>query len=386
MKRKRVLEDNELLTFKRSHIIEDDKSKEEDISDSSEDMRVEGLSLNDDSSEQLFQQQLPLLHDPFNSIMFKYLSDKDLANFARACKQTQFFASYDLEQRKTSASLLAVEQGNEAKVKSMLEINPDLLYRKEGKATDYSGRDIQNLTPFQAALCNGDIEMCEMMKDFFAQHKDGQAEIENQFNEIFPNGIEAHLQTQQDNVFDFNEILQVIIDAPEDEVTAALNKEFDNHLPLHLALEKFRKAFTEKSLSEIVFNPYHLLGAFETYNSAFDGLAWDKRDLFWRQVIGFVQRYLPACYLQAFAQGIYFIVEDMEPLKRSFDFRWGDGAILPHRGFSGLGFDFAGGRQWWSARQRGGAVPCDSFSILCRAKTSGLEELLSQRQSTGCKP
>jgi hypothetical protein len=392
MKRKRDLEDNELLPFKRRH-IEDDKGKEEDISDSSEDILVEGLSSKDDSSEadeacgseQLYQEQLPPLFDPFNSIMFKYLSDRDLENFSQACNQTRAWTSHELYERKkipTSTLLLSVVQGNETEVKRLL--NPGLVCSAIGKATDYSNRLIQDLTPFQAALCAGDVEMCEIMKECFFQLDDGQAEMERQFNEVFPDGLEAHVQTQQDNVFDFNEILQAIIRASDNEVTAALNKEFDNNLALHLALEKFRKAFTEKSLSETVFNPYHLLKAFETFDAEYDHLGnWDnsdKRNLFWRQVIGFVQRSLPACYLQAFAQGIYYILENKEPLRRSFDFRWGGDTILPPRDFSGLGFDFA----CWScvavkdALAAAGAILVNGpvLEIMCQAKTSSLEKLL----------
>ncbi|MGE3318030.1 MAG: hypothetical protein AB7I18_01930 [Candidatus Berkiella sp.] len=186
-------------------------------------------------------------------------------------------------------------------------------------------------------------------------------------------------------------MLQAIIHAPNNEVTAALAKAFDNNLPLHRALEKFRKAFTEKSLSEIVFNPYHLLKAFETYNTEFDNLGnWDKRNLFWRQVIGFVQRYLPACTLQAFAQGIYYIVEDKEPLKRSFQFKfkWGAETMSPSKDFSGFGFDFAavlrGGPA--SSRARGPWSACEwrrlrlFFEIMCQAKTSSLEKLPSPIQ------
>lgn len=306
---------------------EEDKGKKEDISG---------------SEQPLSFQDLP--YDIF-SIISTYLPSKDLASLAGTCHRNADWASDNLEKREkeaASALLLAVVQGDEAKAK--LIGNPALACSARGMATDSLERLIQDLTPFQVALCNGDVEMCEMMKkDYFSQLEDGQAEMEKQFNALFPNGVEIHVKMQQDNIFDFNEILQAIIRAPDNEVTAALDKAFDNNLPLHLALEKFRKAFIKTSQSEIVFNPYHLLRAFEILDAEFNNLGnWNKRDLFWRQVIGFVQRYLPACYLQASAQGIYYIVKNKEPLWRSFDFRLGGGSILPARNFSGLGFDFAG--------------------------------------------
>lgn len=344
------------------------------------------VCIEESKSKDEYEEQLPgLLHDPFKSILFQYLSDGELANFSQACKQTDAWTSDEKAKRKISPLLLAVVQGDETKVKRIG--NSALVCSTRGVATDYSKRGIQGLTPFQAALCHGDVEMCEMIKkEFFSQLNEGQAEMEKQFNAVFPNGIEAHVKMQQDNVFDFNEILQAIIHAPENEVTAALDKAFDNNLPLHQALEKFRKAFTEKSLSEIVFNPYHLLKAFETYNAEFDNLGnWDKRDLFWRQVIGFVQRYLPACMLQAFAQGICGIVEEKEPLRRSFQFKLHDESILPANAFSGLGFDWAApgaaAAGWLKAVAM--ARLRYFFEIMCQTKTSSLEKLLSPIQSSG---
>lgn len=382
------------------------------------------------------QAQLPhTLFDAFSLNVFKYLSDRELLMFSNACKQTRDWTLDEREKRKAekekreaSALLLAVVQGDEAEVKRQLEINPRLLCSTRGEATDYSGRFIKELTPFQAALCAGDVEMCEMMKDYFAKLENGQAELEKQFNDIFPNGLEVHVQIQQDNVFDFNEILQAIICAPDNEVIAALDKAFDKNLPLHQALEKFRKAFAEKSLSEKVFNPYHLLQAFRIYDAAIvlkvielsEGelsepvLAGEsseahqatylecdssksliitaaKRDLFWRQVIGYVQRYLSACILQAFVRGIGNALHKWKPdskLIRSFICTSKD-SILPTQELSGLGFDYAlavylgffpafGFRpsyplNSWKWENKEG---CRLFLELCQSKILDLKKLL----------
>ncbi len=132
------------------------------------------------------------------------------------------------EERTVSASLLAFVQGDEAEAKRLLKIDPGLLRMTKGEVTDYSMRLIKGLTPFQVALCAGDVEMCEMMKSYFAQLQDGQAEISIQFNAIFPHGVEAYVKMQQDNVFDFNETIQAFIHAQGDDVTSAFNKAFDN--------------------------------------------------------------------------------------------------------------------------------------------------------------
>jgi hypothetical protein len=324
---------------------------------------------------QIKEQLLPELCDPFVNIVFKYLQNKKLITFSTTCKHIHSLTKDEREKREASAILLSVMQGNEIKVKERLEINPGLLTSTLGEAKDYSGRDIKELTPFQAALCSGDVEMCEMMKTYFDKIKNGNEEIKKQSKAIFPEGIDAHVKKQQENVFDFNEIMKVIINANGDEATSALNKKFDKKLSLHQALEKFRTAFTEKSLSEIVFNPTHLLKAFEMYNTEFNNLNnWDKRDLFWRQVIGFVQRYLPACMLQAFAQGIYGIVEENEKLRRSFDFSYSGSSILPLEAEDRLGFDCAGGGLGGYER-RGWGGSLQLFSKLCVSKNIKLGEI-----------
>jgi len=322
-------------------------------------------------------EQFPPLNDSFNSTMFRYLANHEVARFSVACKQTYSWAYNELENRKaTSALLLSVLQGNATEAIERT-INPNLFLSTKGVAKDYFNRRIQDLSPFQAALCAGDVEMCEMMKRYIVRLENGQVELEKQFNDVFPKGLEAHVQIKQDNVFDFSEILQAIIQAPDIEVTAALHKVFDNNLPLHLDLEKFRNAFTEKSFLETVFNPYHLLRAFQTYYQRFDDLvSMDKRNLFWRQIIGFVQRHLPACYLQALAQGTFYIVGENEALRRLFQFRSDNNiCIVPFQVNSGLGFDWAVG--CGGKAQLRGFVGQDMamFSKLCGEKISGLQNL-----------
>ena len=114
-----------------------------------------------------------------------------------------------------------------------------------------------------------------------------------------------------------------------------------------------------------MFNPQHLITAFELYNSQFDRWNWNQRDLFWRQVVGFVQRFLPANCAMDFAQGLYNRVENKERSKRSFNFTLGDAAIFPlsFGSFSGLGYEgavLAGGGAWalasaglWNCAVRG---------------------------------
>jgi hypothetical protein len=90
--------------------------------------------------------------------------------------------------------------------------------------------------------------------------------------------------------------------------------------------------------------------AFKLYDRKYKlfGNRWDsaKNMLFWQKVIGYIQRFLPACYAQAFAQGIYYIVQDGEELKRSLEFQHDKNIFfypldsLPR---SRLGYDYVAG-------------------------------------------
>src|SRR3990167_1899865 len=151
-----------------------------------------------------------------------------------------------------------------------------------------------------------------------------------------------------------------------------------NELTLMETLNRFREQFTQKSHHEIVFNPQHLLRAFEVYLTQFDGWDWNKRDLFWRQLIGFVQRFLPACDAQAFAQGIYYLTEENEALRRSFDFRYGGGSFYPvdFNSCSSLGFDYAGGPIRAPRRRHDAVVSARVITKFISSKNSQLGKLM----------
>lgn len=239
--------------------------------------------------------------------------------------------------------------GNQTAAEKQLKANPSLLLPKNTHPmTDFSGKSVQGLTSFQAALCVGDVDMCEMMRKIFLTMENGEQLMQAQFCEIFPEGVETKIEKQNRNAFKFDEIINVIIHSLPEHVTAALSKE-DDGSPLCEALKQFRKVFKEKSDLERVFNPYHLLAAFERYDQQFDDFqSRDQQQLFCIHVIGFVQRSLPACHVQAFAQSLYEIVDEKRSLQRSFKFKYGKDTTIPavHVPTSsgvGLGFDYLAG-------------------------------------------
>ncbi len=258
---------------------------------------------------------------------------------------------------------------------------------------------------------------------YFDRIPDGKKELEIQFVEVFNDGVEAHDAEQQNNVFNFDAILSAIVKANPADLDAALNKigaQFtesdearakpDSEISLTEALNRFREQFTQLSHQEKVFNPHHLLRAFEVYNALWDQCERDgsdrnykKRDLFWRQIIGFCQRFMPACYAQAFSQGLYYLVKVDQPdswrpeaFKRDLKLRCDNLSYfpLPRDSRSGFGFDFAiyvqwanGGRLAAGARRLCGvAWTAWFFQKLLSSKNSRLSEHYAASSSAVARP
>lgn len=241
----------------------------------------------------------------------------------------------DLQNAYLKPVMSAVVQGDVKNTEELIKARPRSLLSAKSETIDLSGRTIKYLTPFQAALCGWDIEMCEMLKTYMSDE-----EVASQFKEIFPQGFDQYYDALIP--YDFNKIVDAITQSTAAEVTAQLQRE-QTESPLAQVFKKFRKDFTQISCAEIVFNPKHILKSFEAYDNQFDVWDQNKRDLFWRQVIGYLQRYMSAKFAQDYAQGLYQLVEGNKPAKRSFNYNHGGGAIFPitFDTSTGLGFEHA---------------------------------------------
>lgn len=138
--------------------------------------------------------------------------------------------------------------------------------------------------------------MCEMLKKYM-----NPEEATRQYHEVFPEGHEKYFASQ--TPFDFGVLLDVITQSSEAELEAALAKQ-RNDSRLCQTLNQFRVAFTERSQQEKVFNSQHLIKALQLHEENFHRWNWNQRDLFWRQVIGYVQRFLPANIAQDVPRGL----------------------------------------------------------------------------------
>ncbi len=267
-------------------------------------------------------------------------------------KPTHYARWFAPESRLVKQLLQHVIYGEEQQAKDLLDTYPgvrDLLLTGTAKVTDYSNRQFKKLTAFQLALCAWDNEMCDMLKPYMSEE-----ERTNQYQAIFPEGHETYVKsTEMQQAFDFTAILNAIASSNDADVRQALALQQPNDTALWRALEQFRQDVTARSQQERIFNPKHLLKAFELYDEKFNGWSWNQRDLFWRQVIGYIQRFLPANIAQDVAQGLYSCVEEKEKSRRSLHFRVGGGAIYPF-----LGFEYACACCVWDGRAMGGGLGC----------------------------
>lgn len=270
--------------------------------------------------------------------------------------------------------LQEVVYGQENKVRDMLEaVKNDIaqlsvLLTHTSTVTDYSNRTITGMTLLQAAAAAGDSDMCLMLKKYFDLIPNGQQAFSTQLAEIFPEGIEAHEKKQKQNCFSFDKVCYAIHTARLKDIEAALGEEgkLSKRSALYLALEEFRREFAEISCSEKIFNPHHLLRAYELlaqFASQFETHNWDDQkriyfkrgELFFDLIIGYIQRFVPSCYAQAFAQHLDCLVKTnyqpeswcAEPFKRDFTIRNTKFSYFPLRDEEGyrLGFDFGIGQQ-----------------------------------------
>jgi hypothetical protein len=280
-------------------------------------------------------------------------------------------------------------EGWHTKARKIITSRPELLIDSSATVKDISGKEIEGLTPLQAAICAWDVDMVQMMEEVFYQKilsrvtlsVEPKIVIQGQFEAIYPNGdidlVETaqKVQAQEFKTYKLNEIFAAINAATDEQVQAEkTNPGQHTDSQLNAALHNFRQQFAATSNGERIFNPFYLLKAFELYDEQFDNFTgndqskWNRRNLFWCQIIGYIQRHLPACYLQAFAQGIYYIVENNEKLQRNFKFKYGEGYIWEKaRGLNDLGHNCrARGRRGRPAG--GGRRGRVAFKIYCEQK------------------
>jgi hypothetical protein len=242
-----------------------------------------------------------------------------------------------------------VAYGEPVMVKQLLEKNNRLLF-EAGDAVAPSGDILLRVTPYECALAAGDHDMAGIIKPYFSNIGKGEEEEVRQYGRYKP-FIEGML-TQK--YYNLNELLNILFESNSDDVTAALECDMNYKSKLSAALVKFRVDFSPRVIKEgMVFNYNNLWHALDLYNLHYESLknsenSYEKCNVFWRQVIGYIQRGLPACDRQAFNHGLNRVVSDGGKLRqRKFEGGFLYGNIKPFpvtagdTSVSGLGYEEA---------------------------------------------
>jgi len=185
-----------------------------------------------------------------------------------------------------------------------------------GKAT-ITHLDIERTgTPLQMAIYDHDEEMVA----FFKEHMD-PAEFQHQWEAVLGSDYQAFLAKQEIEAETLcNELKGAFEKARPNEITCDTNYAAKTtSTALQDTLGRFRNKLEQYIKDNPIHNPYILQQVYNIYVQLPDNFESDC--LFSQQVIGFVQSKMSARWLQHYAQGIYYLAENNEAQRRSFNWR-----------------------------------------------------------------
>lgn len=199
-----------------------------------------------------------------------------------------------------NALLGHVVRGEQSEAEAIIKTNPELLFIT-GRVRDLGGNTFINYSPCQLARYVHDLDMLKMMKPYLKQVENG----EKQFIAILKEAKNEEVKEQKTYNFD--------------PLVAAIDAIKSGHFRTKIEAEEiFRRDFWPKKIEkEKSYNIENLRIAYKIYIDHYDRWSHDQRQFFYHRIIGFIQRSLPACYAQAFCQGIYYVAEAKQPLERN---------------------------------------------------------------------
>jgi len=242
---------------------------------------------------------------------------KTKAALAQSSKSLHQFFQASLVKDFFNTLLSHISRGEENATQKKIASNPKLLLERSTIITP-CGNTIVDVTPLELAYGEDDLEMCLMLLPFFDQLPNGRQEAINQITERFPE------EKESTPPFDFR----------------SLAKAITRNLHVQDAIEEFREHFKPRVIQRGKHsNIQALLDAMEVYINNFERWSSKQCSLYWCDVVGYLQRMLPACYAQALCQGLFNVTLDNKQLIRDLNFE-GE-PFYPFNPFAreGIGFD-----------------------------------------------
>lgn len=336
--------------------------------------------------------------------LYSNLEVKDLQSFACVSRYGHLFFTDALQTlqvrllQEAGKAIVALPTHAEIeKILTMLKRLPHLVLRDIPEATDLSGRIFRNWKLLPLTYGAGDDELCFLFKPYFAiacgSEEAGEREWlrqlqEKEFLEVDP---VKEQQIKQQLAGLLNAVIQAISNERFDNGEDANGRKILSPATL-AAIATFREAFTA-SQPKIIDKGMHF--RYNTLQETFDAFVlaaqqWNydyKRcALFADGVLSHVLPYAPTNDLMRFLQGLYYLQDKKEPFKRVLTARdataYADILTAESADFvlSGSCLDilFGPARGVRGGRGSGGRHGERLLEILCRAKTSNLQNLCSR--------
>jgi len=311
---------------------------------------------------------------------------KTQAVLARTCKPLNTFFKPFIEKEKQvrlTKLLSHVVKGELKEVKDMLEVPANrslLLYSARVKTYSHGDMEAKSKdeieyqemegTAYRLALAAKDVAikreegMVEVIQSYLKQLPNGEAEIKKQQDDQFPQGWEAEQKKREEADL-----------AALNKVFAAIKKSETNYdKELKDEIHQFRKHVKESNrliTSGYQFNDQLLVEAFRLYVDIFDTFyrkGTRQIHFAWYQIVGYVERFMPANYVPTFYQGILDTMgfDDMPPRSHILHF----GKLLPR-----MGNDLALGMRFqYPAGQALGTLCC--VREFCYKKISAVQTIM----------
>jgi len=334
---------------------------------------------------------------PAINILSDYLEGIDTANLVESLTTTN--GMFKKSATKMAAEKLALHavRGEYDQVCAIIKKSPQLLLENPGKITDYSGRTIDSESVYRVILGTEDVEIIAAAKQALVTHA-GKAVADEQYNAQFLAGWFEVEEKEWSELSDQLKKLDEAIHAATDydikfdekhQLTFLSEKVATELAKFHALLEETKKRPIKTGRH---FNSNFFQAVCKHYDRLCNNFDWTgaKCKLFWQRMIGYIQRFLPACDAQAFVAGLYITANNLKTgNKQNRDFSlevWSHAeAKLVSSHFyplvdSLLGVDYAacGGRRW-RARAPGARLALGGgvwLENLYKSKTSCLQKLI----------
>jgi len=220
----------------------------------------------------------------------KFLKSNDFSKLTKTCKNFYKLYNNPLVYIRVQQLLKHVILGEQKEVIKIIKINPELIFLK-GNAKDYSGRNISNVSAFQLAWGAYDSRMLYAIFPYAKLVLNFRKKLLSQIDERF-----AEEKNIESIVYDYTNLINAI---------TALN-----HSKVNQEYLAFRSYFLQNENQQgYHFNIKNLSRAYEAFYNKFDRWSIQKRTFFWVNVIGYLQRMIPANYAQAYCSSFDYFKE-----------------------------------------------------------------------------